>query len=114
MNGALPVAGTTSDAGKSIVVAGRCRWLARRSVQVAPFKAQNMSLNSMVTLDGAEIGPPSREIPAAPRGRRRRVLPHWADLIWLRERGLAEAIARRARDGRPVLGICGGYQHPRR
>ncbi|MFD0687776.1 cobyric acid synthase [Actinomadura fibrosa] len=56
MSGALLVAGTTSDAGKSVVAAGLCRWLARRGVRVAPFKAQNMSLNSMVTEDGAEIG----------------------------------------------------------
>jgi len=54
--GALLVAGTTSDAGKSVVTAGICRWLARRGVKVAPFKAQNMSLNSYVTPDGAEIG----------------------------------------------------------
>src|SRR5215472_2107104 len=50
------VAGTTSDAGKSVVTAGICRWLARRGVKVAPFKAQNMSLNSVVTRDGGEIG----------------------------------------------------------
>ena len=56
MKGALLVAGTTSDAGKSVVTAGICRWLARRGVRVAPFKAQNMSLNSYVTADGAEIG----------------------------------------------------------
>ena len=56
MNGALMVAGATSDAGKSLVVAGLCRLLARRDVRVAPFKAQNMSLNSAVTWDGAEIG----------------------------------------------------------
>ncbi len=56
MNGALLVAGTTSDAGKSVLTAGLCRWLARAGVRVAPFKAQNMSLNSMVTADGAEIG----------------------------------------------------------
>ncbi|HVM28283.1 MAG TPA: cobyric acid synthase [Mycobacteriales bacterium] len=54
--GALLVAGTTSDAGKSVVTAGLCRWLARQGVKVAPFKAQNMSLNSTVTADGAEIG----------------------------------------------------------
>jgi adenosylcobyric acid synthase len=54
--GALLVAGTTSDAGKSVVTAGLCRWLARQGVRVAPFKAQNMSLNSAVTADGAEIG----------------------------------------------------------
>ncbi|MGW5685979.1 cobyric acid synthase [Nonomuraea sp. NPDC003754] len=56
MKGALLVAGTTSDAGKSVVTAGICRWLARQGVRVAPFKAQNMSLNSFVTADGAEIG----------------------------------------------------------
>jgi adenosylcobyric acid synthase len=56
MSGALLVAGTTSDAGKSVVTAGICRWLARQGVRVAPFKAQNMSNNSVVTADGAEIG----------------------------------------------------------
>jgi adenosylcobyric acid synthase len=56
VTGALLVAGTTSDAGKSVLTAGICRWLARQGVKVAPFKAQNMSLNSMVTRDGAEIG----------------------------------------------------------
>ncbi|MEU1620542.1 cobyric acid synthase [Streptomyces sp. NPDC005722] len=54
--GGLLVAGTTSDAGKSVVTAGICRWLARQGVSVAPFKAQNMSLNSYVTREGAEIG----------------------------------------------------------
>jgi len=56
VNGALLVAGTTSDAGKSVITAGLCRWLRRQGVRVAPFKAQNMSLNSFVTPDGAEIG----------------------------------------------------------
>ncbi|WP_113955659.1 cobyric acid synthase [Arenicella xantha] len=50
------VQGCTSDAGKSVMVAGICRVLARRGVQVAPFKPQNMALNSAVTEDGGEIG----------------------------------------------------------
>ncbi|GAA1797290.1 cobyric acid synthase [Planosporangium flavigriseum] len=60
MSGGLLVAGTTSDAGKSLVTAGICRWLVRRGVKVAPFKAQNMSNNSAVVIDeagrGGEIG----------------------------------------------------------
>src|SRR3954452_12099238 len=56
MSGALLVAGTTSDAGKSVVTAGICRWLARQGVRVAPFKAQNMALNSVVTADAGEVG----------------------------------------------------------
>ncbi|MFF3411307.1 cobyric acid synthase [Streptomyces sp. NPDC002742] len=56
MSGGLLIAGTTSDAGKSVVTAGICRWLVRQGVKVAPFKAQNMSLNSFVTREGAEIG----------------------------------------------------------
>ncbi len=56
VNGTLLVAGTASDAGKTVVTAGMIRWLRRQGVSVAPFKAQNMSLNSFVTVDGAEIG----------------------------------------------------------
>ncbi len=50
------VAGTASDAGKSVITAAICRWLTRQGVSVAPFKAQNMALNSTVTASGAEIG----------------------------------------------------------
>ena len=50
------IAGTSSDAGKSLVVTGLCRALARQGIAVAPFKAQNMSNNSCVCADGAEVG----------------------------------------------------------
>jgi adenosylcobyric acid synthase len=52
----LMVQGCTSDAGKTVLVAALCRVLARRGLHVAPFKPQNMALNSAVTIDGGEIG----------------------------------------------------------
>lgn len=53
---ALMVQGTTSDAGKTAIATGLCRLLQRRAIKVAPFKPQNMALNSAVTIDGGEIG----------------------------------------------------------
>ena len=50
------IQGTTSDAGKSTLVAALCRWLVRQDVQAVPFKPQNMALNSAVTREGGEIG----------------------------------------------------------
>ena len=52
----LMVQGTTSDAGKTTIVAALCRLLARQRIRVAPFKPQNMALNSAVTEDCGEIG----------------------------------------------------------
>src|SRR5512136_1426778 len=52
----LVVLGTTSHSGKSTLVAALCRILSNRGLQVAPFKSQNMSLNSWVTANGSEIG----------------------------------------------------------
>ena len=52
----LLIAGTASDAGKSLIVTGLARAFRRRGIRVAPFKSQNMSNNSMVCSDGTEIG----------------------------------------------------------
>ncbi len=54
--GAVMFCGTASDVGKSVITSGFCRFLVKRGRKVAPFKSQNMSLNSSVTPEGGEIG----------------------------------------------------------
>jgi adenosylcobyric acid synthase len=56
MSSGLLVAGTTSDAGKSVLTTGICRWLRRKGVRVAPFKSQNMSNNSVVAVEVSADG----------------------------------------------------------
>ncbi len=53
---AVMFCGTASDVGKSVLTAGFCRILKKRGISVAPFKSQNMALNSFVTPEGGEIG----------------------------------------------------------
>lgn len=52
----IMIQGTMSGVGKSLITAGLCRIYTRRGLRVAPFKSQNMALNSYVTADGGEIG----------------------------------------------------------
>lgn len=66
MAASLLIAGTTSDAGKTVVVTALCRAFARRGLKVAPFKAQNMSNNSMVVSNPGSPGDPGA--PGTPAG----------------------------------------------
>src|ERR671923_68356 len=127
--GALMVQGASSWAGKSLLTTALARMLHRRGVDVAPFKAQNMSNNARVVA-GGEIGtaqylqalaagvePDVRMNPVLvkPEGDNRSQVVvlgkpdlQLSRLPW-RERAAAD-LTWLARDGRPVLGICGGMQ----
>jgi adenosylcobyric acid synthase len=56
MKGKLMIQGTASSVGKSLLCAAFCRILKQDGYSVAPFKSQNMALNSFVTSDGSEMG----------------------------------------------------------
>ena len=106
MPAALMVQGTTSDAGKSVLVAGLCRLLARRGIQVAPFKPQNMSLNSAVTPQGGEIGR-AQALQAAAAG----IAPH-TDMNPVLLKPTSDQRAQVVLNGRPLQNMDAvGYHH---
>lgn len=72
---AILVAGTTSEAGTSVITAGICRWLARQGLTVAPFQAQNMSLSSYSLSDAIGEHPATTALPRLTDGGPRTGLP---------------------------------------
>ena len=95
----LFVVGSASHVGKSVTVAAICRSMVRRGIMVAPFKSQNMSLNSFVTTDGGEIG-----MAQAMQAIAAKVMPH-TDMnpILLKPKG--ECISQVVLQGRPYKDI---------
>ena len=61
----IMIQGTMSGAGKSLLCAGLCRIFRQDGYRVAPFKSQNMALNSFITADGREMGGPGVQAEAA-------------------------------------------------
>jgi adenosylcobyric acid synthase len=95
----LFVMGTASHVGKSVTVAAICRCLVRRGIPVAPFKSQNMSLNSFVTPEGGEIG-----MAQAMQAHAAKVLPH-TDMnpVLLKPKG--DCISQVVLNGRPYKDV---------
>jgi len=95
----LFVMGSASHVGKSVTVAAICRCMVRRGITVAPFKSQNMSLNSYVTEDGGEIG-----MAQAMQAIAAKVIPH-TDMnpILLKPKG--DCISQVVLQGRPYKDI---------
>lgn len=95
----LFVVGTASHVGKSVTVAALCRCLVRRGIRVAPFKSQNMSLNSYVTPEGGEIG-----IAQAMQAAAAKVVPH-TDMnpVLLKPKG--DCVSQVVLNGRPYKDV---------